>query len=280
MRRFVLLATTLAAGSILGTCTYGQTANNTSPAGWQTSGCGDDWGRSHNHWGDGARGCEVRRATFPLGGDHLGVTSKNGGIAVVGEDRNDVAVEARVEVRAESQEEVNSLLHQVQIETSGDQIRDSGPESRSGRTGYSVSYRLHVPRVLKTDLRTMNGGIAISHLEGDIAFDTTNGGVQLDDLAGNVHGDTVNGGLEIKLTGDRWKGEGLRARTTNGGVNLRIPQHYSAHLEAGTVNGGVSVDFPVTVQGEIKNRISTDIGSGGAVVQAETTNGGVQIRSS
>jgi DUF4097 and DUF4098 domain-containing protein YvlB len=280
MRRFVLLATALAAGSIFGSHAYAQSGNNSSSVSWQTSGCGDDWSRSHNHWSEEARACELRRVTFSLSGDQLGVTSKNGGIDIVGENRNDVALEARVEARAASEAEANTLLHKVEIETSGGQVRDRGPESHWGRTGYSVSYRLHVPRLLKTDLRSMNGGIAISHLEGDIAFDTTNGGVQLDDLAGNVHGGTVNGGLQITLTGDRWKGEGLRAQTTNGGVQLRIPQHYSAHLEAGTVNGGVSVDFPITVQGEIKNRISSNIGDGGSTVSVETTNGGVQIRTS
>jgi DUF4097 and DUF4098 domain-containing protein YvlB len=274
MRRFVLLLTTLIAGSILSTCAYGQA---TSPA-WQTSACGDDW--NHNHWGRGNRACEVRKATFSLGSDHLGVRAENGGITVVGEERNDVAIEARVEVRAGSDEEANNLLHKVQIETSGDEVRDRGPESHFGNTGYSVSYSLHVPRRLKADLRSMNGGIAISHLEGNIAFNTTNGGVHLDDLAGDVHGDTVNGGLDITLTGDRWNGEGLRARTTNGGVTLKIPQNYNARLEAGTVNGGISVDFPITLQGEIKNRITTQIGTGGPLVQAETTNGGIQLRTS
>lgn len=280
MRRFILLAAAVAAASILGTHAYAQAAGNSSSVSWQTGECGDNWSGSHHHWGDRARACELRRTTFSLAGDHLGVGSKNGGIEVVGEDRKDVAVEARIEAWAGSDAEANGLLREVQIETSGDQIRDRGPESHSGHTGYSVSYRLHVPRLLGTDLRTMNGGIEISHLEGDIAFDTTNGGVELNDLAGNVHGHTVNGGLEITLTGDHWNGAGLRAQTTNGGVKLSIPQHYNAHLETGTVNGGISVDFPVTVRGEIKNHLSTDIGGGGSVVQAETTNGGIEIRSS
>lgn len=277
MRGFALFATVVVASSILGTNAYAFPAG--SSMSWQTGECGDNWNARH-HWGDRARACELRRTTFSLAGAHLGVASKNGGIEVIGEDRSDVALEARVEAWAGSDADANSLLHEVQIETSGDQIRDSGPESHSGHTGYSVSYRVHVPRLLGADLRTMNGGLAVSHLEGDIAFDTTNGGVVLNDLAGNVHGQTVNGGLAITLTGDHWKGEGLHAQTTNGGVELNIPQPYNAHLETGTVNGGVSVDFPVTVQGTIKNHLSTDIGSGGSVVQAETTNGGIRIRSS
>ena len=36
-------------------------------------------------------------------------------------------------------------------------------------------------------------------------------------------------------------------------------------------------NFPITVQGEIKNRLSTELGGGGPTIHAETTNGGVEI---
>jgi len=140
-----------------------------------------------------------------------------------------------------------------------------------------VNYRIRAPRRLGVDLKSENGGIDITHLDGEIHFDTTNGGVSLNDLAGDVHGSTVNGGLEIALTGERWNGKGLNAETTNGGVTVNIPAHYSAHLETGTVNGGIHIDFPITIQGEIKNRLSTNLGSGGPTIHAETTNGGVEI---
>jgi hypothetical protein len=286
MRRFVLFATVFVFIAIAGTMLprsrahAGVSAGQSSLENWHREDCRGDEGNTHNHfgWGSQSRVCELRRTTFALSGKHLGVNSENGGIEMVGEDRNDVAVEARVQAWAGSEEDAREILRQVQIDTSGDQIRDHGPQlSHFGRSGYGVSYRLHVPRRLAADLHSMNGGIEIAHLEGEIRFDTTNGGVELNDLAGSVHGQTVNGGLEIALTGDRWRGEGLHAETTNGGVEMSVPQHYNAHLEAGTVNGGISVDFPVTLQGNIKNRLSTDIGSGGQVIHAETTNGGVSI---
>jgi hypothetical protein len=60
-------------------------------------------------------------------------------------------------------------------------------------------------------------------------------------------------------------------------VTIRVPSSYSAHLETGTVNGGVSIDFPVTMQGEINKRLAVDLGSGGRLVRATTTNGGVRV---
>jgi len=56
-----------------------------------------------------------------------------------------------------------------------------------------------------------------------------------------------------------------------------VPENYSARLETSTVNGGTNIDFPVLVKGKIGREISTTLGSGGALVRAETTNGGVRV---
>ena len=191
---------------------------------WNVGGCADDEGKTHDTswWGRQERVCELRTATIKLGGGRLAVKTDNGGIEIMGEDRTDVKIEARVQASAGSESDARKILQQVMIETSGDSIRDSGPHFHLGSSGYSVNYRVRVPRKLSVDLKSMNGGIEIAKLEGQIRFDTTNGGVDLKDLAGNVRGSTVNGGLDISLSGERWRGEGLNAETTNGGVTLKI----------------------------------------------------------
>ena len=79
------------------------------------------------------------------------------------------------------------------------------------------------------------------------------------------------------MDGDRWAGEGLDVETTNGGIELVLPEGFSAELETGTVNGGLDIDFPVTVQGRIGRRLTTTLGQGGPRIRAFTTNGGVSI---
>ena len=143
--------------------------------------------------------------------------------------------------------------------------------------GWSVNYRLRVPRRVAAQLHTQNGGIELTNVDGVIHADTTNGGLTLDDLGGDVHASTVNGGLHVKLDGTQWRGSGLFAKSTNGGISVKAPENYSAHLVAQTVNGGISVGFPITVQGKIRNHIDTNIGQGGATLQFETVNGGVSI---
>jgi len=109
-------------------------------------------------------------------------------------------------------------------------------------------------------------------------LETVNGGLSLADVDGDVRGRTVNGGVTADLSGDRWRGAGLDLRTSNGGVHITVPCNYSAKLETATVNGGMDLGFPITVQGQVGKQISTQLGGGGATIRATTTNGGVTVR--
>jgi DUF4097 and DUF4098 domain-containing protein YvlB len=135
-----------------------------------------------------------------------------------------------------------------------------------------------VPRRSNLEAITVNGGVSAESIEGDLDFQATNGGIRVDDVAGDVRGETTNGGVSATLSGSSWRGRGLDLRTTNGGVSLTIPRAYNARLETGTTNGGMNIDFPITVQGMIDKHIRTQLGSGGPVVRATTTNGGVRVR--
>ncbi len=233
--------------------------------------CDDDWGRS------GTRGhvCEIRELIVRAP-DTLSVASTtNGGIRVTGADRKDVLVRARVNAWADDESAARTLASEVVVRTDGE-IRAEGP-TEYGRSGWSVSYEILAPRDTDLELATNNGGIEIANVRGDMSVETTNGGIRLDGLAGKVHGRATNGGVDITLTGARWDGETLDVRTTNGGIRLRVPEKYSARLETATVRGALSIDFPVTVQGRIGREITTTLGEGGALVRAETTNGGVRV---
>src|SRR6266478_3346657 len=91
-----------------------------------------------------------------------------------------------------------------------------------------------------------------------------------------------NGPLMIELLGSRWEGTGLNAETQNGPADLRIPDNYNAKIEFGTVNGPMDVGFPmtVTINGRVKDRISTTLGNGGPPIRVVTTNGPMTVRKS
>ena len=243
-----------------------------------TGPCNGDQGQTtdHSFFGSTERVCELRKTVLPSRSE-VKIENGNGGIEVIGQDRNDIALEARVMASASSKEDAESLAREVKIDL-GDTIHADGPSnSILTRRSWYVNYRLLVPHHIAAQLHTMNGGIELSGLDGNSTVQTTNGGIKLNDLAGEVHARTTNGGINAALSGDRGNGAGLYADTTNGGISVSLPAQYSAHLVAGTTNGGVSVGLPLN-GGEITRRhIDTNLGSGGATLHFVTTNGGVGI---
>jgi DUF4097 and DUF4098 domain-containing protein YvlB len=235
--------------------------------------------RDNSWYNDRLEGnCEVREQTLAMSGSPISIDGRqNGGISVKGWDQNNVLVRARVQTGAPTAAEAADLARQVRIETSGAKIFASGPENRKNYH-WDVSYEVFVPRRADLSLETHNGGISISEVNGKIEFTALNGGVVLRKVGGAVRGSTTNGGLVVELSGDRWDGETLDVKTTNGGIVMSIPENYSANLQTGTVNGGINVDFPVTVQGQINKQLAVNLGSGGATVKAMTTNGGVRVK--
>ncbi|HSS21852.1 MAG TPA: DUF4097 family beta strand repeat-containing protein [Pyrinomonadaceae bacterium] len=235
-------------------------------------GCDDNW-----HSDKYVNTCEVREQTLPAVAGTLDVDGRtNGGISIKGWERKEILMRARVQAVAHSEAEAKEMAGQIKIETGGSKIFATGPEKQNDRW-WTVSYEIFVPLRSNLSLKTNNGGISIADVNGRVDFSALNGGVNLKHIGGYVHGETTNGGLNIELAGDRWDGEALDVSTTNGGVNMSIPENYSAHLETGTVNGRVNVDFPVTVQGDITRELALDLGGGGAKVKAKTVNGGVRI---
>ena len=242
-----------------------------------TTPCSGSDGNTHHGWFSGETACEVRHYTLPLVDDRVNVAGTNGSIDVIGEDRRDIALEARITAHGSSHDDAAAVLHRIAIETHGT-IHATGPTIIGWtNNNWSVSYNLRVPRHLAAELRTENGGIELTDLEGHITAGTTNGALSLRNLAGDVHATTVNGGVSVEVAGNQWHGGGLSAESTNGAISVKAPDHYSAHLVATTVNGGIAVAFPITVQGTIHNHLDTTLGSGGATLRLQTVNGGIAV---
>ena len=201
----------------------------------------DEWCRESGWNDERARACDVREYTVPAGAIRIDA-GPNGGVRVIGGPRADTLVRARVVTTASTQADADALSRQVQVATAGGTVKATGPDTSGVRTrGWHVSYEVWVPE--KTD----------------------------------VKGTTVNGGVSVELAGAGWEGAGLDARTTNGGVKVKLPDGYACQLAVSTVNGGVRTDFPLTVQGRVDRRLDVALNGGGAPIRITTTNGGVHL---
>ena len=234
----------------------------------------DDQGISR-WFSSGARACEVRQSTLQLVNGKVNVEGFNGSIEVIGEARQDVWLEAKVNAQGGSEQEAQSMLREITIDTQGT-IHARGPRPTSGH-GWSVSFRLRVPHQIAATLKTENGSLSLSNLQGSIEGTTTNGSLKFNGLGGDVRATTTNGSISAVLDGSGWQGGGLSATTTNGGISVTTPSNYSAHLIASTTNGGVSVSLPDATRTHGRN-VDMQLGKGGATLIFQTTNGGVSVK--
>jgi hypothetical protein len=131
--------------------------------------CDDEGDRSR------PRHCEVREFTLSASGSLRVNARPNGGIDVEAWDRNEVLVQAKVVGRAESEERARAIASQVEIERDAT-VRADGPDTRR-REGWSVSYRIFVPREYDLDLTSMNGGIGVEGVRGQLELDSCRGAV-------------------------------------------------------------------------------------------------------
>jgi len=237
-----------------------------------------DWCREQRWNNDRYGVCEVRQYTLMAGAGALSIdAAPNGGIQVTGGPRSDVFIEARVVATADNEARAKEIASGVRIDAVSDKVTADGPSGLGRHESWHVSYRVAVPTQTSLQLKSSNGGISVADVEGRIEARTVNGGVKFTNLAGEVMGRTSNGGVEVDLNGSTWVGAGLDVETSNGGVRIRIPEQYSARLEAGTLNGGFDIDFPLTVQGRVDREIAANIGAGGPLIRVRTHNGGLKV---
>ena len=233
------------------------------------------WGQScsNNDWNDGSVShCEVREFSYSRGKKPIAINGgDNGGMTVMGWDRDDVRIIYRVIARAKTEERARALAADIELGRTEGWVRPTGPET-SNQEWWSVEVRAWVPRSSDLALKVQNGPMAVRNVRGTMDLSSTNGPVSLVDLAGAVEAHVQNGPLQVALAGSRWDGAGLDAQAQNGPVSLALPANYSAELVTGTINGPRSFDYAI----ESNRRggwITTTLGKGGAPVRVVTHNG-------
>ncbi len=135
-----------------------------------------------------------------------------------------------------------------------------------------------IPAGVSLSATTANGSIRAHDVGGEVRASTANGNV---DVSGAriVEAITANGNVDARLASVPVSQ--TRFVTTNGNVNVRVPRGTNADVEAATMHGEISASFPMTIHstpgGFGPKSGAGRIGSGGARIEAKTTNGNVDI---
>jgi hypothetical protein len=234
------------------------------------------------HFDIGAQARDEWTRSYKLGaGARLEIINVNGKITAEATNGDTIEIRAERIAKATTDEAAKDLLSKIEMrEEPGDgRVRIEVRPPRMRSSGHEIKWTVKVPKGVSVDLRTANGGVILSGLQGDVRARATNGGIKGSGIVStNVDASVTNGGVEIELANAPSTGT-IELESVNGGVVLRLPSESKADVTARCVNGGISIDgLALEIVGEqTRRKVEGRLNGGGARVSLETTNGGVRI---
>ena len=137
--------------------------------------------------------------TYPLNKQgRVQLENVNGNVQIATWDREEIRVDAIK--HAKKQEHLDEV--KIDVDTQADRIRikTKYPEAKTKRNkdnSTSVDYTLTVPRQSRLDqISTVNGGVEIENVSGDVEASSVNGNITATGLTGDVALSTVNGSVK------------------------------------------------------------------------------------
>jgi len=141
----------------------------------------------------------------------------------------------------------------------------------------SVKYHLNVPRDCSLKIETTNGSIHVQDVQGSVNLSATNGKLEVENVSGAVNAETVNGRIQVSFDSLAIDSD-MKFSTTNGSIQIYLPENAHCTIQAETTNGSIETDFPLEVKGEFgSHRVRGRIHGGGALLRLETVNGSIKI---
>ncbi len=267
--------------------------------------------------------------SYPLKpGGKLSVETFNGSIDISGWDQDTVDITGTK--YGPTQEEADNL--KVNVDSTADSVSIRVPRPTDRRNNQGARMTIKVPRKTQLDhivtsnssihtedgagpthLHTSNGSIRVMDLHGELEAETSNSSIELEGVEGNarvhtsnghIRAERVNGTIEARTSNSRVNvdverpDKDVRIDTSNSGVELDLPAHFSSNVHIGTNNGAITLrandinarisahtsnssidtEFEVRAQGELsRNRLEGSIGSGGPLIDLSTSNGSIRL---
>lgn len=256
-------------------------SNPVSPIGMPDS---DVRERSDEFW-------KESKESFPLDSHgRFSIDDSNGRIDIRGWDSNYVVLNAAI--HGSTTDSVDAV--KIQIDSTADQatVHTEEPSTETNSSSFwdwlfgshrhsaTVDYTIQVPRTANlSNVRSVNGAVAIDGVAGDVAASTVNGRMQIKDAAANLKLSTVNGEVSVDMI-SLGGGQSVALHGVNGRIMLSVPEDADATFSMTTVNGVIHSEFPqlkVTRKFPMGGDLKGHLGDGSGTVSANVVNGTIDI---
>jgi hypothetical protein len=239
---------------------------------------------------------------FSYGGTVTLIGAPRGSVTVEGWNRNEVEVTADIELKAETEGDLDQLakvntfvfdedLNHVSILTVG--THDRAFMKRSAKNfpkkllnlPWRIDYRVRVPANTDLEVNAGYGPLKVSAVEGALRLSATESETVLTLTGGTLSATITAGNILFAIPARSWRGGGADIRVATGVLNVELPAGFSGDIDAevlrsgkivNTYEGLVSREKPGITERTVRARA----GAGGAYFKFTVGDGTVNIRKS
>lgn len=196
---------------------------------------------------------EVRR--FPYGSTLTVVGAPNGAITIEGWQRNEVDISAEIELRADTENDLNTLAlvntfvvdedaNHVRVMSTGTHdkafmrtVAKKFPKTLMGLP-WKIDYRIRVPQVTDLEINGGHGPITISGVEGNIRVSAAESDANLTVTGGTVSATIGVGKVNVAIPVRGWRGVGAEVQLVTGDITVELTPGFSGDINADVLRLG------------------------------------------
>ena len=223
-----------------------------------------------------------------------------GSITVEGWSRSEVDISAEIQLRANSEADLDQLaavnnfsldedMNHLRVLSTG--IHDKAfmravakkfPKALLGLP-WKIDYRIRAPFATDLEINAGRGAVKVAGVEGNIRVSATESEANLKLSGGTLSATIAAGKLNLSIPVKSWRGVGAEVRVAAGEVNLELPPGFNGDINAEILRSGQIVNSYGGLEPREKPGITPQVmkaraGAGGAFFQLTVGDGTIYIK--
>lgn len=196
-------------------------------------------------------------------------------VSIKGYDGKDAIVESSaISERRRRERNIPPGMHPLNVGGGGIEVTEANNVvTVSAETPFGGGeIQIQVPVETSVMVNTLNNGVTVENISGEIDVESVNGPVSVTNSSGAVLATSVNGKVTVAL--DKVApGKAMSFSTMNGTIDVTLPADIKANLKMKVDNGDVYTDFDVKVTNDTFDTTQSSTGRGVRIRGNRTTYG-------
>jgi hypothetical protein len=240
---------------------------------------------------------EVRR--LPYGSTLTVIGPPDGSITIEGWQRNEVDISAEIQLRADTEADLNLLaaVNTFVVDEDADHVRvmSTGthdkvfmrsvakkfPKTLLGLP-WRIDYRIRVPFAVDLDINAGRGPISIAGVEGNIQLSAAESAANFKLTGGTLTATIALGTVKLEVPARSWRGVGALLRLASGEITVELPSGFSGDFDAEILRiGKIDASYEELARasrGVDPRTLSARAGAGGAAFKLTVGDGVIVIK--